>query len=280
MKNKLLPSLVILFFLTFTLHAKSDDFRIISASAGVSQIMFALGLEHNLIATDVTTVLPKDFKILPSIGYHRNLSAEGLLQLTPTHLIGSEHMGPKKALDILRLNQTNILQLPDAYDIQTLNSNILSIAKISQKENIARELIAKNKDKQQLLLTNKQDTKTAVFLLSNQGNSFRIAGLNTSGNAFIKLFSAKNLVEFSGYRDISTESLIALNPDIVFITSTSHGQSQTTKTPSYLNQTKAGKNNLIITVDGAALVSGLSIQALDNAIEIENTYFSHTQHAN
>ena len=53
------------------------------------QLILALGGEQSLVATDISSVEPKN---LPRVGYHRALSAEGILSLAPTRLIGSDEM--------------------------------------------------------------------------------------------------------------------------------------------------------------------------------------------
>ncbi|MDD1829549.1 ABC transporter substrate-binding protein, partial [Photobacterium sp. ZSDE20] len=70
--------------------------RIISAGSAVTELVLALGAEEQLVGIDVTSRFPQSDN-LPKIGYHRNLSAEGLLALEPTTLIGSDEMGPDNA---------------------------------------------------------------------------------------------------------------------------------------------------------------------------------------
>lgn len=62
--------------------------RIISAGSSVTELILALGAEQQLVGIDVTSVAPPSLA-LPKVGYHRQLSAEGLLALEPTQLLGS-----------------------------------------------------------------------------------------------------------------------------------------------------------------------------------------------
>ena len=75
--------------------------RLVSADAGATNMIVALGLADSLVAVDVTSPASGDLAELPRIGYHRNLSAEGLLSLSPTHLVGTDHMGPDTTLSVL-----------------------------------------------------------------------------------------------------------------------------------------------------------------------------------
>ena len=84
-------------------HAQTDSntARVISAGAAITEIINALGAEQQLIAVDVTSkTLVADN--IPKVGYHRQLSAESLIALAPTRIIGSDEMGPPKTLTLLR----------------------------------------------------------------------------------------------------------------------------------------------------------------------------------
>ena len=61
-------------------------------------MLLALGLDASLVAVDVTSTLPEHLSSLPSVGYHRALSAEGIMSLNPDVLAGSMHMGQRASL--------------------------------------------------------------------------------------------------------------------------------------------------------------------------------------
>ncbi|GAL28065.1 periplasmic hemin-binding protein [Vibrio variabilis] len=50
--------------------------KIVSAGASVTELIYALGAQSQLVGVDVTSVTPKESP-LPKVGYHRALSAEG-----------------------------------------------------------------------------------------------------------------------------------------------------------------------------------------------------------
>ena len=71
--------------------------RIISAGSAVTELVIALDATDKLVAVDATSRFPES-NALPKIGYHRQLSAEGLIALQPTVIIGSDEMGPDSAV--------------------------------------------------------------------------------------------------------------------------------------------------------------------------------------
>ncbi len=63
--------------------------RWVSAGGALSEWVSALGGESKLVGVDTTSQHPQSLRKLPSIGYQRSLSAEGILSLRPDILIGS-----------------------------------------------------------------------------------------------------------------------------------------------------------------------------------------------
>jgi iron complex transport system substrate-binding protein len=52
-------------------------------------MVFALGKGHNIVARDLTSNYPDSAKLLPTLGYHRLLSTEGIISMNPDIVIHS-----------------------------------------------------------------------------------------------------------------------------------------------------------------------------------------------
>src|SRR5690554_2035989 len=72
--------------------------RWISAGGAVSEWIVELGGQQRLVGVDTTSQHPQSLTSLPSVGYQRQLSAEGVLTLAPDLLLGTEEMGPPPVL--------------------------------------------------------------------------------------------------------------------------------------------------------------------------------------
>ena len=70
--------------------ASEDSSRLTVAGGSLTEIVYLLGQEKKLIAVDITSNYPDKAKELPSIGYVRALSAEGVLSLSPTLILGEK----------------------------------------------------------------------------------------------------------------------------------------------------------------------------------------------
>jgi iron complex transport system substrate-binding protein len=80
--------------------------RIVCIGQAYYEIIFALGAQGNLVGVDLYSTFPPETKKLPNVGYHRALSAEGILSLNPTLIIHDNNIGPENV--IRPLQQLNV----------------------------------------------------------------------------------------------------------------------------------------------------------------------------
>ncbi len=58
--------------------------RVISAGGSISEWLVAVGAEQQLVGVDTTSLHPQSLQALPSVGYQRQLAAEGVFDLAAT----------------------------------------------------------------------------------------------------------------------------------------------------------------------------------------------------
>lgn len=246
--------------------------RIVSIGPATTELILALGGEQSLVATDISSVEPKN---LPRVGYHRALSAEGILSLAPTRLIGSDEMGPPPALDQLRRAGVAVSVLETAPTLANLNQRIDTLAKLLNDPTAGAALKAEIQTQtDQLAAQAKQNKPLKVaFLLLHKGQPTSIAGGNTTASALLTMAGGINPVDqLSDYKPVSAEALIKLQPDLVLVSGRDWQQYQDPQTvlaqvPA-LAATPAGKNRAIHAIDGHALQGGLSLTSLQQANQI------------
>lgn len=163
--------------------------RIISAGSAVTELVLALGADDQLVAIDVTSRFPQSDK-LPKIGYHRNLSAEGLIALQPTTLIGSDEMGPDTAISQLKSAGVAVEIVNTEASVDGLLKRIDQIAKITHTQENATAVKEEVSKKIAALKANQvpqNEAKKVLFLLIHEGRPANVAGSETSPNAIIEL---------------------------------------------------------------------------------------------
>lgn len=87
--------------------------RIIPLDGDVAEVVFALGLGDNVVATDLSATYPPEADALPEIGYQRALSAETVAAFAPTVLLATDTAGPPEALDDMRRLGYPLIILPN-----------------------------------------------------------------------------------------------------------------------------------------------------------------------
>ncbi|HFQ5372997.1 TPA: hemin ABC transporter substrate-binding protein [Vibrio vulnificus] len=246
--------------------------RIISAGSAVTELILALHAEQSLIAVDVTSQLP-DGQQLPKIGYHRRLSAEGLLALSPTKLIGSDEMGPAPVLQQLKSTGVDIEVVNTQANVDGLKARIDQIAAILNKPQEAQQLKSLVDQQVQSLKANQptNQKKKVLFLLIHEGRAANVAGTDTTPDAIINLAGAINPAadKITAYKPLSSESMVEMQPDVILVSGRSFeklgGPDAIIKMMPLLAATPAGQNKQIMTIDGAALVGGLGLKSLAEA---------------
>ena len=247
--------------------------RIISAGSAVTELVLALGAEEQLVGIDVTSRFPQS-EDLPKIGYHRNLSAEGLLALEPTTLIGSDEMGPDNAISQLKSAGVDVEIVNTEANVEGLLKRIDQIAKITHTEDHSQQVKADVNQKIAVLKANqvpKNEAKKVLFLLLHEGRPANVAGGETSPNAIIELAGGINPAaqSLTSYKPLSMESLVEMQPDVILVSGRSYQKmgdaDAILKSLPMLAATPAGMNKQIITVNGSALVGGLGLESLSEA---------------
>src|SRR5262245_9135618 len=84
----------------------SKDARYVVISPIYNEIIWSLGAQDKVVGVDLSTTFPPEVKKVQTVGYHRALSAEGILSLHPTAVLHDNNIGPPQVLQ--QLQQLNI----------------------------------------------------------------------------------------------------------------------------------------------------------------------------
>lgn len=266
---------------TLSLPLQAAQERIISAGSAVTELILALHAEQSLVAVDVTSQLPEG-QPLPKIGYHRRLSAEGLLALSPTKLIGSDEMGPAPVLQQLKSTGVDIEVVNTQANVDGLKARIDQIAAILNKPQEAQQLKSQVDQQVQSLKANQptEQKKKVLFLLIHEGRAANVAGTDTTPDAIIRLAGAINPAadKITAYKPLSSESMVEMQPDVILVSGRSFeklgGPDAIIKMMPLLAATPAGQNKQIMAIDGAALVGGLGLKSLAEAKRLNQLLYT------
>ncbi|PMH37100.1 hemin receptor [Vibrio sp. 10N.286.49.B3] len=269
-----LSLLTSLFIATFSFAGvnNSEDnqpLRIISVGSSVTEIFYALGVEDQLVAVDVTSRHFVQESGLPQVGYHRQLSAEGLMALNPSHLIGSNEMGPNNTLDLLKASQVNIINVSSGDNMDDLDQRIDRIASLTGAQDKAEAIkLQVQKELQQLANDAPKNHPSMLFLMLNKERPATVAGSETSIDKIITLAGGTNPAAQSmrSFKPISYEAIITMQPDYLLVSQRVWDQFGSAEAIiaafPLLAATPAGQTATIVPVPSSAIIGGFGLESL------------------
>jgi iron complex transport system substrate-binding protein len=260
--------------------------RWVSAGGALSEWVSALGGESKLVGVDTTSQHPESLKALPSIGYQRQLSAEGILSLRPQILVGTEEMGPPPVLSQIRSAGVQVELFSAQPDLPTLQGNLQHLGKLLGAEDRASQVFLtyqQQLDQQQARVSQAQLKHKApgvLLLLGHAGGKPLIAGKDTAADWLVQQAGGHNLATHTGYKPFSVESLASLNPEVlVFADRALTGDAARAalfKENPILSSTRAAKDGRVMELDPTLLVGGLGPRLPESLIRLADEFYPGT----
>lgn len=197
-----------------------DSARIVSIGGAVTEILYALGKDENIVGIDTTSLYPKQAAAeKPSVGYMRQLSAEGVLGLNPNLIIAIEGAGPREVLGILESAKVPMVIVPDSFSGNGIIEKTRIIAHATGADERGKciiEQVRADLAALQKFEVGISKPKRVLFVLSFINGRAMASGTKTAADGMIRLAGAVNAVtEFEGYRPLSDEAVIAAKPDVI-----------------------------------------------------------------
>ena len=195
--------------------------RLVCVGGALTEIVYALGLEEHLMAVDTTSTYPAVTKNLPSVGYARSLSLEGVLSIKPQILLLTEDAGPPQVLRQITYAGVQIKVFKSDHRYESLIERISAIGLLLGAELRAKKLI-KDIDHQwqqyQSHISHSKKLK-AMFIMAHSPQQVMVAGQGTSAHAIMNYLNFENTFNvFQGYKPLTPESVITGQPDIILLT--------------------------------------------------------------
>lgn len=233
--------------------------RIVCISKQYSEIIYALNAQDDIVAVDVSSTFPPEIKKLPTVGYHRALSAEAILAMKPTLILQDNNIGPEHVV-----KQLNDLKIPmkdfgkHTSTIEGTDSLIHEMGTYFHKEQRADSLCMKlGSDMKQALESAKQYKDSAKVLIIHFGQASNIYLVMTKKSTAAKMIEWAGGVmavnDEKGMKQISPEIVAASDPDVILLTDFGYdrlgGSPDKIKELPGVASTKAFKNKRIYRVE-------------------------------
>ncbi|MCO6499577.1 MAG: ABC transporter substrate-binding protein [Vicingus serpentipes] len=239
--------------------------RIVLISKQYCEIIHALNAEENVVAVDISSVYPPKVKELPTVGYHRALSLEGLLAAKPTLIMhnGLKSLGPDHIV-----KQLQDLQIPmkefdtKSEDIESTKALIQEMGNYFKKTAKADSLCTKLDADMKLAMENvTQYVDTPKVLVIHFGRASNVYLVMTKKGTAAKMVEwaggTMAVTDTSGMRHLSAEVVTQYDPDVILLTDFGYdrlGSNEKIQELPGVSSTTAARNNKIYRVNECDLV--------------------------
>lgn len=211
---------------------KSNDTagqRVVVISNVYSEIIWALGAQDRVVGVDLSSTYPPEVKNVQTVGYHRALSAEGILSLHPDAIIHDNNIGPPQVveqLQTLNIPMKTFAAKNDSIDgtKALIREMGLYFNKQEKAEELCKRLDAEMAAALESVKKYTDKPRVAVIHFGRASNVYMVVGKGGRGDAA----GAGKMIEWAGgqmaldsegmQRMASAEIVAQANPDIVLVT--------------------------------------------------------------
>jgi len=240
--------------------------RVVSIGGALTEILFMLEADNDLVGVDSTSIYPPRAKGYPSVGYARQLSAEGVLSLRPSHILATEEAGPPAVLKQIAAAGTRLTLLPGKHQYIGLRQRVLGVGRVLERTETAQIVLEQldstwDQIQRQIATQTKASSVRSVrvlFVLAHSPAQVLVAGASTAAQSMLRYAGATNAMRgFKGYKPLTPEGMIAAQPDCILVTEqglqAAGGLEAILKLPG-LTQTPAGRSQAVIAMDALRLL--------------------------
>jgi iron complex transport system substrate-binding protein len=236
--------------------------RLISIGGALTEIIYLLKADTELVGVDTTSIYPTAATRLPNVGYARSLSAEGILALRPTQLFATAEAGPPIVLKQIIDAGIPLSILPSGHQFIDVINRVRTIGRLVHKtdaaEAFASRLLLEWNATQKRVANSKLHKTRVLFVLSQNPSQLMVGGEKTSAAAMIAYAGAHNAIsEVSGFKPLTPEAVIAANPDVLLLTDQGMkavgGIGGVLRLPG-IKQTRAGREQKVVSLEAMYLL--------------------------
>lgn len=200
-----------------------DVGRIVSLNGDITEVIFALGLGARVVAVDTSATYPPEAAALPKIGYQRQLSAEGILSLRPSVVIGTDTAGPPAVIEQIRSTGLPVVIIAAPTTLEGVPLKIRTVAAALGVPATGDALAAQTQQKltaATTLAATATSRPSVAFLYLRGTATQQIGGKNSAADALITAaggIDAGVAAGIEGFKPLTPEALVAAKPDVLLL---------------------------------------------------------------
>jgi iron complex transport system substrate-binding protein len=245
-------------------EARTNPNRVVSVSKQINEFIYDIGAEDNLVGRDLTSIYPPAIKKLTSVGYHRALSAEGIISLKPTLFLTDGNVGPEAVLSQLKKVGIPILVIEPGGSLDSAQMLMTQLGKKFNREKQADSVNAQWKAGMDSIWsdtaqwTGKPHPRVLIMHMGQIANNYLGVGAGGPADQMLKWAGAVNAIDSArSMTRLNPELIAKLAPDIIIATDVGFdrfGSAEKFATLPGVDLTPAGKNRRIYRIDETELL--------------------------
>jgi iron complex transport system substrate-binding protein len=199
--------------------------RIVCVSKQINEFMYDIHAESLLVGRDLTSIYPPQIKGLTSVGYHRALSAEGIISLKPTMLLTDGNLGPEAVVTQVKKVGIPVVIMAPGNTMDSAQSLMTQLGKRFNHEKTADSVVAAWKADMAAALadTSKWSTgrkpRVLVMHMGQIANNYLALKRGTPADEMIRWAGGVNAIDsIGGMLRLTPEIIAKAAPDIIIAT--------------------------------------------------------------
>ena len=233
--------------------------RVVGVSKQINEYLYDLHAESVLVARDLTSTYPAQITQLPSVGYHRGLSAEGIISMRPTMLLTDGNVGPDAVLAQVKKVGIPVVLMSPGRGVDSAQLLMARLGKEFHHERQADSVLAEWRRQMGLLLTDsarwagQSRPRVLVMHFGQLVNDYLGMPRGTTADQLLHWAGGENALDtLGGMLRLTPELIAKASPDVIIATDLGFdrlGSAEKFATLPGVSLTPAAKTKRIYRVD-------------------------------
>ncbi len=241
--------------------------RIVSLSPVITEALYLLGLEENVLAVTVYCHKPIRAQKKEKIGSIIAPDLEKIVSLKPDLVLAMSLTGPKEIEKLKNLG-LNVVTLQIPRNFAELCNVFLELGKITGKQIEAKRFVDESKKRVSAIMTKVKSMPKQETLIQIGSKPLFVATKNFFLNDYVEFAGGINIFRDAGSGAISMEEAVRKNPDVIIIATMGITGEEELQQWKRFPAMKAVKNRRIHVVDADRLCSPTPPSFADYLAEI------------
>ncbi|MGV8058801.1 MAG: ABC transporter substrate-binding protein [Smithellaceae bacterium] len=191
--------------------------RIISLGPSITEEIYLLGAQDKLVGVTIHCHKPPQAKEKERVGTAVEVNVERITALKPDLVMATSMTSPK-SIEKLKSLGVNVVVFRAAESFVQLCDQFLELAKLIGKEKEAQIILKKSQDKVEAVKKSVEKLPRPKVVVQAGAKPLWIATKDSFINDFIELAGGENIGPRGLNGRYSREKVLALNPDVIIIT--------------------------------------------------------------